>query len=229
MLEAAHRVVVHLATPSATTIMDDLFSSIVIDLQTKYNPETIILYGSRARGDHTLSSDIDVVCFVEGAVDDAIAIADARDFEGFYLDAWVYSSDAMSAATDELLRVADGYCLYDSEGRGDAFLTQLRQRIEQGPTQLSTAEIQHTRQWVDKMLERSRSSDIESLHRRYWLAVDLLQIYFDLRGQWYFGPKKSLAWLREHDAIGYQLFSELYEHGIRFDDLSKASQYVTDT
>jgi predicted nucleotidyltransferase len=205
--------------------MDDLFSRIVIDLQKKYNPKTIILYGSRARGDHTLSSDIDIVCFVEGAT----AIADARDFEGFYLDAWVYSSDVMSAATDELLRVADGYCLYDSEGRGDDFLKQLQQRIEQGPKQLSASEIQHTKQWVYKMLERSQSSDVESLHRRYWLAVDLLQIYFDLRGQWYFGPKKSLAWLREHDSIGYQLFSELYEHGIRFDDLGKASKYVTDT
>ena len=172
-----------------------------------------------------LSSDIDIVCFVEGAT----AIADARDFEGFYLDAWVYSSDAMSAATDELLRVADGYCLYDSEGRGDTFLNQLRQRIEQGARQLSSSEIQHTKQWVYKMLERSESSDVESLHRRYWLAVDLLQIYFDLRGKWFFGPKKSLAWLREHDSTGYRLFSELYEHGIRFDDLGKLSQYVADT
>jgi predicted nucleotidyltransferase len=204
--------------------MDDLFSRVVIDLQKKYNPKIIILYGSRARGDHTISSDIDVVCFVEGAT----AIADARDFEGFYLDAWVYSSDVMSAATDDFLRVADGYCLYDSEGHGDTFLRQLRQRIEQGPRQLSSSEIQHTKQWVYKMLERSKNSDIESLYRRYWLAVDLLQIYFDLRGQWYFGAKKSLGWLREHDFIGYQLFSELYEHGIRFNDLDKSSQYVTD-
>jgi hypothetical protein len=127
-----------------------------------------------------------------------------------------------------LLRVADGYCLYDSEGRGKVFLKELQQRIEQGPKQLSASEIQHTKQWVYKMLERAKSSDVESLYRRYWLAVDLLQIYFDLRGQWYFGPKKGLAWLREDDSIGYQLFSQVYNHNIRIEDLGKLSEYVTD-
>jgi predicted nucleotidyltransferase len=204
--------------------MDDLLSRVVVDLQEKYNPHTIILYGSRSRGDHTHSSDIDVVCFVEGST----PTEDARDFEGLYLDAWVYGSDVMSASTDELLRVADGCCLYDSEGRGKVFLKELQQRIEQGPKQLSASEIQHTKQWVYKMLERAKSSDVESLYRRYWLAVDLLQIYFDLRGQWYFGSKKGLAWLREHDSIGYQLFSQVYNHNIRIEDLGKLSEYVTD-
>lgn len=205
--------------------MDDLLLRVVIDLQEKYNPHTIILYGSRARGDHTPTSDIDVVCFVKGAT----PIEDARNFEGFYLDAWVYSSDVMSASNSELLRVADGYCLYDSEGRGEVFLKELQQRIEQGPKQLSASEIQHTKQWVYKMLERSKSSDVESLYRRYWLAVDLLQIYFDLRGQWYFGPKKGLAWLREHDFVGYQLFSQVYNHSVGLEDLGKLSEYVTNT
>jgi predicted nucleotidyltransferase len=61
---------------------DHLLSRVVVDLQERYNPHTIILYGSRARGDHTSSSDIDVVCFAEGAT----PVGDARDFEGLYLD-----------------------------------------------------------------------------------------------------------------------------------------------
>lgn len=203
--------------------MDDILSRIVIDLQKRYSPHTIIFYGSRARGDHTPSSDMDVVCFVEGAT----RIADARDFEGLYLDAWVYGSDVMSASTDELLRVADGYCLYDEFGRGEIFLKELQQRIKQGPKQLSASEIQHTKKWVDKMLERAKSSDVESLYRRYWLAVDLLQIYFDLRGQWYFGSKRSLAWLKEYDSIGYELFSQVYTHSIEFASLSKLAEYIT--
>jgi hypothetical protein len=140
----------------------------------------------------------------------------------------VHGSDAMSASTDELLRVAEGYCLYDSEGRGEVFLKELQQRIEQGRKPLSASELQHTKQWVYKMLKRSQSADVESLYRLYWLAVDLLQIYFDLRGQWYFGSKKSLDWLREHDAVGYQLFSQVYNHSMRFDDLGKLAEYVTD-
>lgn len=207
------------------TTTDQLLSRITLDLRERYNPHTIILYGSHARGDHTPASDIDVVCFVEGAT----PIEDARDFEGFYLDAWVYDSNVMSASTDELLRVADGYCLHDSEGHGEVFLKELQQRIEQGPKPLSASEVQHTKQWVYKMLERSKSLDVESSYRRYWLAVDLLQIYFDLRRQWYFGPKKSLAWLRENDSTGYQLFSQVYTPSIKFEDLDRLSEYVTDT
>jgi hypothetical protein len=203
--------------------MDRLLSRVVADLQERYSPHTIILYGSRARGDCTPSSDIDVVCFVEGTT----TIQDARDFEGFYLDAWIYGSDAISASTDDLLRLGDGYCLYDAEGRGAVFLQELQQRIQKGPKQLSVSEIQHTKQWVKKMLHRAKNSDIESLYRRYWLAVDLLQIYFDLRGIWYFGPKKSLVWLKEHDSMGYQLFSQVYQPNLRLRDLAKLAAYVT--
>jgi predicted nucleotidyltransferase len=213
--------------------MDRLLSRVVVDLQERYSPHTIILYGSRARGDCTPSSDIDIVCFVESTTaiqtSTSLDLKDARDFEGLYLDAWVYSSDAISASTDDLLRVADGYCLYDAQGWGEAFLKELQKRIQEGPKPLSASEIQHTKQWVNKMVERAKNLDIESLYRRYWLAVDLLQIYFDLRGQWYFGPKKSLAWLREHDSIGYKLFSQVYDRSMRFEDLDKLAEYVTDT
>jgi predicted nucleotidyltransferase len=205
--------------------MDNFLLRVVADLQAKYKPEIVILYGSRARGDNTPKSDIDVACFTESTK----PIKDARDFEGLYLDAWVYSSKTMSAANDELLRLADGYCLYDLEGKGAAFLQELQQRISQGTKQLSTADIEHTKQWIEKMFDRAQNSDIESLYRRYWLAIDLLQIYFNLRGQWYFGPKKSLSWLKENNSVGYDLFSQVYSHEINLSDLSELVEYVTNT
>ncbi|MBW4622861.1 MAG: nucleotidyltransferase domain-containing protein [Cyanosarcina radialis HA8281-LM2] len=202
--------------------MDNLILRVVADLQAKYNPQIVILYGSRARGDNTPTSDIDVACFTESTE----PIKDARDFEGIYLDAWVYSFEAMSVTNDELLRLADGYCLCDLEGKGAVFLQQLQQRISQGPNQLSTAEIEHTKQWVKKMFDRAQNSDVESLYRRYWLAIDLLQIYFDLRRQWYFGPKKSLSWLQENDSVAYHLFSQVYSNGISISALSELVVYV---
>jgi hypothetical protein len=205
--------------------MDNFLLRVVADLQAKYNPQIVILYGSRARGDNTPTGDIDVACFTESTE----LVKDARDFEGLYLDAWVYSCETMSATNDELLRLADGYCLYDSAGKGAAFLQELQQRISQGTKQLSTAEIEHTKQWVKKMFDRAQNSDIESLYRRYWLAINLLQIYFDLRGQWYFGPKKSLSWLQENDSVAYRLFSQVYSHGINLNDLSELVKYVTNT
>jgi predicted nucleotidyltransferase len=207
--------------PRLENSMNPLLSKVVSDLRERYNPHTIILYGSRARGDYTNASDIDIVCFVDGAA----PIKDAREFEGAYLDAWVHTSQEM-VASDEMLRVADGYCLYDPEGQGSDFLQQLRQRIQLGPEQLSAAEITHTKQWVRKMLERARQEDVESLYRRYWLAVDLLQIYFDLRGQWYLGPKKSFAWLKEHDIAAYQLFSNAYSPPPALSKLVELAEHV---
>lgn len=131
----------------------------------------------------------------------------------------------MLASTDECLRFADGYCLHDSAEKGEAFLKELQQCIEQSPKPLSASEIPHIKQWVYKMLERSKSLEVEPFHRLYWLAVDLLQIYLNLPDNGILARRR--AWLRKHDAVGYQLFSQVYNPSMRFDDLGKLSEYVT--
>ena len=42
--------------------------------------------------------------------------------------------------------------------------------------------------------------------RRAWLLTALLEDHFQLRGQWYLGPKKSLAHLKTHEPHIYELF-----------------------
>ena len=40
------------------------------------------------------------------------------------------------------------------------------------------------------------------------MLTDALEIYFDIKGVWYLGPKKSLQWLDENDKEAYEIFDK---------------------
>jgi uncharacterized protein len=58
---------------------------IVQYIQEKYRCHTIILYGSRARGESTNTSDYDIIAIREQGEFER----DCRFFDGFYLDAFI--------------------------------------------------------------------------------------------------------------------------------------------
>lgn len=58
----------------------DFEPALVTELKRSHHAHTIILYGSRARGDATAESDIDVACFA----DIAETTRDARLWQGMY-------------------------------------------------------------------------------------------------------------------------------------------------
>ena len=45
--------------------MKNLEELLVTELKLRFQPDIIILYGSRARGDADINSDIDVACFCQ--------------------------------------------------------------------------------------------------------------------------------------------------------------------
>ncbi|MGI9278042.1 MAG: nucleotidyltransferase domain-containing protein [Endozoicomonas sp.] len=203
--------------------MDKRVEIAVRELEDKYQPHTIIVYGSRARGDATATSDIDIACFC----DDTAVNKDARDFQGVFLDAWIYQTEDMEAERDEFLKLGDGFCALDTRDLGEHFLEQIRQRIHEGPEPLNREDQLHTVEWIRKMLKRIEQDDLEGLYRRTWLQTDLLEIYFQLRGLWYFGPKKSLSWLKKNDPAGFNLFQDCYQQPTNLAALSTLSEYVT--
>ena len=73
---------------------------------------------------------------------------------------------------------------------------------------LSTNEKEYVASWVLKMIKRAEINDIEGNFRRTWLLVDLLKYYFELRDQWYMGPKRSFQVLKETDRETYTLFEK---------------------
>ena len=62
------------------------------------------------------------------------------------------------------------------------------------------------------MLKRAQANNVEAHFRKIWLHKELLEIYFQLRDQWYFGPRKSLHWLENNDPETFQRFNEAYQY-----------------
>lgn len=182
---------------------DPVIERIVAQLREQ-GCHTVILYGSRARGDWTERSDYDVAGFRAGDE----ASRDARWDGEVYLDLFVYPDARLAEPDQEMLKLRGGTVLHDAEGRAQSFMDALNAFFAAGPEQLPEYERSARRAWAVKMVQRARQGDAEGDYRRHWLLMALLEDYFALRGEWYLGPKWALAWLREHRAPVYALFRE---------------------
>ena len=57
------------------------------------------------------------------------------------------------------------------------------------------------------MLVRTARGDAEGYFRWHWLLCDSLEIYFDIKQLYYFGPKKSLRSMAKSDPESYRIYS----------------------
>lgn len=165
-------------------------AALIEELRRVHGVHTIILYGSRSRGEATMESDIDVATYA----DVAESTRDARLWNEMYLDAFVYPTARLGEVPDaDMLKLCGGQVLLDERNLAERYLAQVTALEEQGPKALSEAEQRMRRVWVRKMLARLRRDDVEAHYRHHWLLYQLLEDYFALRGQWYRGPKRALA------------------------------------
>lgn len=115
---------------------DPLLDIIKRDITDNYKCHTIILYGSRARGEATLTSDYDIVAIREkGDLE-----RDCRFFEGFYLDIFVYAEDTIKNPDVSLIRIKDGIVLCQKDNIGDELLEKIKTIFDAGPPTTPTWE-----------------------------------------------------------------------------------------
>lgn len=202
--------------------MDDV--ALVAELISSHRAHTVILYGSRARGDHTLESDVDVATFA----DVARTLRDARVWNGLYLDAFVYPTDvATRSIDDDLLKLRNGRVLLDERGLANALLARVHERVEQGPTPLTADDRQMRIVWAQKTVDRIRRGDIEAQYRHHWLLFQLLEDYYALRDRWYFGPKESFARMRIDEPHVFALFERALRPGAPLETVAALAEVVT--
>lgn len=164
--------------------------SLIDELRRVHGVHTIILYGSRSRGEATPESDIDVACYA----DVAETTRDARLWNDMYLDAFINpTAQLKEAPTAKRLKLSGGQVLLDERGLAAAFLERIAELEQQGPPALPETDGRMRRLWIRKMMARIRRGDVESHYRHHWLLYQLLEDYFVLRGEWYRGPKRALA------------------------------------
>lgn len=185
--------------------MDD--AALIEELRRAHGAHTIILYGSRARGDATAESDIDVAVLAEVAA----TTRDARLWRGLFLDGFVYPTAV--AVESDLLKLLGGRVLLDERGLAAPLLEALAVLDREPPPAVAEDHLQMLRVWARKMLPRIRRGDIEAHYRQHWLLQQLLEDYFTLRGERYRGPKLALAMLERDRPATFAVFARALAPG----------------
>ncbi|CAN5503900.1 hypothetical protein BH10PSE5_BH10PSE5_32360 [soil metagenome] len=179
---------------------DPVLDRLVARLEGEEGCRTIILYGSRARGDASSDSDYDLICFRD------LEVPPARETgmrDGALLDVFIYPAGRLAKPSADLLHVRGGLALRDPDGRGAAFLAGLDGVYAAGPDPLPADEIAARRNWAWKMLDRAARGDVEGQFRRAWLLTTQLENFFLLRNEWYLGSKAALSVLQADHPAAY--------------------------
>jgi ribosomal-protein-alanine N-acetyltransferase len=200
-----------------------LLPKIVEDLRRHDRCHTAILYGSRARGDATPTSDYDILGVrAEGPIE-----RDARLWSGVYLDLFFYPEKKLLEPDESMLHLLDGRVLFEKDNLGTRFLERLQAIFAAGPKALPPDEVNSRRVWAWKMLERARIGDSEGHFRRHWLLEALLEDFFRLRNKWYRGPKESFRYLKAEESIAFEAFEAALKPSASLEDIENLVFMVT--
>ena len=173
-------------------------------LNRTYQPDAVIVYGSFADGSANLNSDFDalIIAGKEKTHDSSIV-------DGVVLDVFVYPTETFSADYDpeEFVQVWDGKIVLDEHGIAGQLKAKVLDYIEHLPKKTAT-EVAQEVEWCEKMLLRTMREDVEGYYRWHWVLCDSLEIYFDIRGLHYYGPKKTLRLMEKSDAEAFGLYAK---------------------
>lgn len=190
--------------------------ALVRELVRAHGAHTIVLYGSRARGDWTDESDIDVACLA----DVPEGYRDARTWEGMFLDGFVYpTAITEKEPTEELSKLLGGQVLLDERKLAPGWLARIGAFEAQPFTPLPETERSVRRVWARKMLARVQRGDIEAHYRYHWLLFQLLEDHYPMTGRRYPGPKRAFADLAARDPETFAAFERALVPGASFTEL----------
>lgn len=202
---------------------DPFLQTAVREFASKYKCHTVLLYGSRARGDATRQSDYDLMGVRKSGP--KLRVAEKRG--PHYLDGFVFAEKDLQKLGEQHLYMKEARVLVDPSGYGSKLLRKLGALAKQPPKRLAADEANTRRVWAHKMLERIALGDIEANYRRSWLHETLLIDYFELRQLRFGGSKESFAWLKKHDRATYQLFDHVLSRPTELALLKKLVARVT--
>ena len=181
----------------------DIEKRIVGYLMETYDPEALLLYGSYADGSANRHSDFDAL-----VIADRPQTHDTSVIGGTALDVFVYPPEAFREEYDpgEFVQVLDGRIVLDKRGDAERLLRRVTDYIAGQPKKTGD-ELRQALDWCEKMLSRTLRQDAEGWYRWHWLLVDSLEIYCDLRGLYYRGPKKALRQMEATDGEAFCVYS----------------------
>lgn len=201
---------------------DPILKSIVRELKEKYRCHTIVLYGSRARGSVSPTSDYDVVGVRRRGAKTRIA----KKQMGFYWDVFVYPERQLRKLGGEQMNWRDGKILYQEGTYGSKLLRRLRALFRRPFKPEPQYEIDILKVWAQKELDRCKAKDIQGLYRRAEFQNALIEHYFVVRKKRFSGPKAGFAWLEKNDLPVFKSILRSLKHPGNLSFLGAAASRV---
>ena len=194
----------------------EIAEKIICYLKETYQPEAIIIYGSFADGSANEHSDFDalVIANRDKMHDDSV-------IDGIVLDVFIYPAETFRSEYDpkEFVQVCSGKIVLDKNGTAERLQKRALSYIESKPKK-SPSEIKQEIAWCEKMVLRTKRDDAEGYYRLHWLLTDSLEIYCDVTGSYYYGPKKTLRHMEQTDKESFLIYAEALK-GSDTESLSK--------
>ena len=168
-----------------------------------YHPRALLVYGSYTRGDRDEYSDFDCMVIVDSKEKDH----DDSVIGGVQLDCFIFTAEEAAAEdVDPFLTAFDSEILLD-DGTGAALKERVRKYVAEH-TVTEESEKEFIRSWIRKILRRMEKGDDEGSYRGILFLSESLEDYCALRDLFYFGSKKTIAYLKANDPQGYALFHD---------------------
>ena len=181
----------------------EIADKIICHLLETYQPDAVITYGSYADGSVNENSDFDALVIAKHS-----RKHDASVIDGTVLDVFIYPEEVFQSDYDpkEFIQIFDGNIILDKTGTAGRLKKRVLDYIESRP-QKTDEEVRQELGWCEKMLSRTMRGDSEGYYRWHWVLSDSLEIYSDVKGLYYFGPKKALRYMAQADPEAYRIYS----------------------
>lgn len=180
---------------------DPVLDEIVRVLKDTYRCHTVIVYGSRARGLVTPTSDYDVVGIRKSGAKTRIT----RKKNGAYWDVLVYPEKALRKLGVQHFSWKNARVLYEKGDYGQRLLCRLNVHVKKPCKRQPDFEIRATKVWAQKQVDRIKAGGIQGLYRRAEFQAAWPGDYFFVRQKRYWGPKESFKWLERNDPGTFRL------------------------
>lgn len=173
-------------------------------LRETYSPEAIIVYGSFADGSEGEHSDFDALVIAESE-----KRHDSSVIGGVVLDVFIRGAETFRGKFDpgEYVQVRDGWIVFDRDGTAARLKESVAAFIDSRPKK-SADEISEDIGWCEKMVLRAARNDAEGYFRMHLLLVESLEIYCDIKGKYYEGPKKALRRMEKTDGEAFEVYAK---------------------
>lgn len=204
---------------------DPILSAIVDELITKHRCHTVVLYGSRARGQVTLTSDYDVM----GVRSRGSELRIAKKQEGFFWDVFVYPEKDLKNIDGKVFDLKHAKVLYQEGKYGTDLIRRIKKGLKIPFKKHSQFEIDVVKVWAQKELERCRINDTQGLYRRIEFLGALVDHYFYVRQKRYLGPKAGLETMQKNDPTTFKLVKRAFKYPTNLSFLKAAATKVYKT